>query len=110
MEFIFLALGLLSFLYANYSHKQFIELLKENHSSLYEEMGSPTMFTRYPLATVQMIWASNEFMRYATFMANKEWLSLKDKELVKCASRRRLFNIGFIVFVLLFMALFTKNA
>ena len=110
MSFIFLALGLLSFLYANYSHKRFIMLLKENHSSLYKEMGSPTIFTKYPLATVQVIWPSNEFMRYATFMTNTEWLSLDDNELVKFACRRKLFNIGFIVFFLIFMTLFNKNA
>jgi len=75
-----------------YLHKKFLERLRINHAKLYDDLGEPKVFTKYPLSTkliVRDLCHNNSLKRYTEFMAMKQWEVLNDSELKRYAKYRR---------------------
>ncbi|MBB5213101.1 hypothetical protein [Microbulbifer hydrolyticus] len=89
VPFIAVWIGLV---FSLYCHSRFLSQLKLTHPMKFKELGSPSIFTKYPIfgksQIVKDLSRDSSLTKYAEFMRKSEWNKMGDSRLKKFARYR----------------------
>ncbi|MFD1218133.1 hypothetical protein [Microbulbifer celer] len=75
-----------------YWHSRFLGQLKLHHSAKFEELGAPSIFTKYPIFGKFQVFKDlspdGSITKYAEFMKKADWNRMGDSSLKKFAKYR----------------------